>query len=159
MKKIPLQNSSLETSVDDEDFELLSENRWRISPRGYVYRYEQVAGQSKTLLMHRVVLNAPKGIGVDHRELPRYNNQKHNLRLATQSQNGANARVSLRPKTSRYKGVWWSRHRGRWVAELMLHRKKIHLGVFLKEEEAAAAYNQGAQQRFGQFAHLNQIDK
>jgi hypothetical protein len=65
--------------------------------------------------------------------------------------------------TSRFKGVYFSRQWGKWRATIRAgglessgrQAKKIHLGYFLREEDAARAYDRAALKYFGPTAFLN----
>jgi hypothetical protein len=57
--------------------------------------------------------------------------------------------------SSRYKGVSWRADRNKWTAYICPDRKKINLGVFNSEEDAARAYDSMAPKYFGEFARLN----
>lgn len=48
------------------------------------------------------------------------------------------------PKTSAYRGVYFAKDRGKWRAVITLGGKKINLGSFSTEEEAAAAYERAS---------------
>lgn len=67
--------------VDDEDFDALSKHRWRLHAQGYAYRKtSRGAGRTVTLLMHRVIMNAPPGVEVDHLGL-KLDNRRSQLAL------------------------------------------------------------------------------
>lgn len=88
---------------------------------------------------------------IDHADTDGRNNRWSNLRLATQSQNSANARTSRRNSLG-LKGV--SRHSQlphKWRARIMVNYRSIFLGSFNSPEEAAAAYANAAKQYFGEF--------
>ena len=76
------------------------------------------------------------------------------LRLATHAQNNANQKPN-KGGSSRYKGVTWHKRAEKWQAQIMVNNKKIYLGCFNDEEEAAAAYNVAAIEHFGKYARLN----
>ena len=155
MKLIKPTNHRLLILVDDEDYELLSENNWQINPETMaVQRCERVAGKVVTILMARVVVNAPKGVKVDHRNHNTFDNQKDNLRLASRSQNGANRRKQTKPSTSKFKGVYQFPS-GQVIAQIAVNGKHIYLGSFKTHEAAAAAYDAAAVQQFGDFAFTN----
>lgn len=145
------------TLVDDDDFEWLSQWRWAyIADPGYVARSTKVGGKSVRIYIHRAILNAPKGILVDHKDRNVLNNQKSNLRFATRRQNAQNAAAPKGIlKSSKYKGVTWSKQRQRWAAQLKLNRKHIFLGYHNDELSAAHAYDIGAICHYGEFAYLN----
>lgn len=143
--------------VDDEDYEYLSQFKWRYHGDGYA-----VGANKKVsyLNMHRIILERKLGReltkdeNTDHRDLDKLNNTRDNLRLATQSQNMAN--VSKHPNTSsRFKGVGWHKNTGKWQARITVKGKNTHLGLFYDEEEAAKVYDRQALLAFGEFAYLN----
>jgi hypothetical protein len=45
----------------------------------------------------------------------------------------------------------------RWQAKIGVNNKRIHLGSYHTEEEAASAYNEGAKKYHGEFASLNEV--
>lgn len=160
MKQIPLTKEQY-ALVDDEDFTSLNEYIWcatvkhhQKAPDEY---YATRKSGNKHILMHRIILNAPKGQNVDHIDGNSLNNQRANLRLATQSQNGCN-RGKSKVNTSGYKGVFLERSTGRFRARIGLNHKKYHIGVYATAREAAKAYNDMAVQLHGVYAHLNILD-
>lgn len=92
---------------------------------------------------------------VDHIE-KRSNN--HDVRTATPSQNGANASKWSKKTSSKYKGVYWNTGCNKWLAKIGVNRKRIHLGVFIQEADAAKAYNKAAIEYFGEFAKINELE-
>ncbi|TAN50874.1 MAG: hypothetical protein EPN21_07950 [Methylococcaceae bacterium] len=64
-------------------------------------------------------------------------------------------KTNLPNKTSKFKGVSWDSHRGRWRAVIQVARKQITIGRFDDEIDAARARDQKAIEIFGQFADLN----
>lgn len=107
--------------------------------------------------MHRLILGAPAGIGVDHRNGDGRDNRRLNLRLATRTQNAQNRSKNRDKTSSRYKSVYARRRKGPWYAQIRIRGRNKHLGVFETEEEAALAYNRAAVEYFGEYARLNQI--
>jgi HNH endonuclease len=101
--------------------------------------------------MSREVMNAPKGMLVDHRNHDTLDNQKSNLRIATGSQNQWN-RGKTRYNTSGYKGVHFLKASGKFTAHLRFKKRKIHLGCFDTAEEAYAVYQAEARRFYGEFA-------
>jgi hypothetical protein len=89
---------------------------------------------------------------IDHRNGDRQDNRIENLRIATHSQNGANARRHSR-NTSGLKGASWMPKRGKWQASITVRNKQIGLGYFDTKEEAHAAYLIAAREHQGEFAN------
>jgi len=94
---------------------------------------------------------------IDHINGDKTDNRIENLRLATGHDNAAN-KASAKGATSAYLGVSFKTASKAWVAQISKLGKKIHLGLFDNELDAARAYNAAAIQLHGQFARLNQID-
>lgn len=137
--------------VDDEDYEMLVRgSRWCVSD-GYAFN----AARGR---MHRVILNAPAGVMVDHINGDKLDNRKENLRLCTNSTNQANRKT--RRGVSKFKGVVLERRKnGRvfWKATIVFEGKAEYLGSFATDLEAAAAYNIAAVAKFGDFADINDL--
>ncbi len=166
-KQIPLHGKYGEGKfalVDDADFETLSQYKWYCTPYGYVMRPVYISRKSsKSIYMHREIMNAITGQQIDHADNDKLNNSRTNLRFATTSENHANITLDKADRhagrfTSRYKGVFWEKRRLRWVAVIAVGGKNNYLGVFLTQHDAAIAYNKAAIIHFGEFARLNKID-
>jgi hypothetical protein len=157
MKRIPLTQGFF-TLVDDEDFEELSKFNWHFA-RGrktnYAARGVRVGGKMKRIYLHRQLLNAPKGVEIDHEDGDGLNNRRGNVRFASRAQNTTN-RPKIRGR-SKYKGVSQSIRPVGWKASIRAQGRGIHLGYFRIEEDAARAYNTAAQKFFGKFARLNSL--
>ena len=160
--KLILLTRGLHSKVDNADFHWLSQWKWHAVQTApgifYAARSEYCNGKKKMILMHRAILNAPEGKDVDHGSGGRLDNQRHNLRLATRSQNLA-AKIGTgfwqgRKKTSSYRGVC-SGWKGIFTAQISFEGRKKHLGSFDSEEDAARAYDAAARNAFGEFAKCN----
>ena len=138
--------------VDDEDFETLNQFYWQANSQFAVFRQTE----NGTVQIHRLIMNAPNDMEVDHIDGNRLNNQKSNLRLATSSQNKCN-RGPRKDNTSGYKGVSWHKQLSKWTARIKSGKKYKHLGLFIKKVDAALAYNQAAQEIQKEFAFINKI--
>jgi hypothetical protein len=88
---------------------------------------------------------------VDHRDRDRGNNCWENLRLATASQNRANAKVNSNSLTG-LKGVHYYAKYKKYGARIKKNGKKKWLGWYDTPEEAHACYWQEAQKLHGKFA-------
>lgn len=93
---------------------------------------------------------------VDHIDGNRLNNQRHNLRLATKSQNGANRGAPSNNKSG-FKGIHFDKFNNKWRAEIWCNNKRKRIGRFERIEDAVIAYNETAKELFGEFAYLNNI--
>lgn len=161
---IPLTQGKI-ALVDTEDYERVSKFKWHASRsyrRGgigsstfYAKAVNHTGAGPARVYLHRVVMCAPPGIEVDHIDRARtLDCRKSNLRLATRMQNmGNQGRRSN--ATNRYKGVSWNH--GKWSAVIKANGKRLFLGQYHSEEDAARAYNAAATLHFGEFALLNVI--
>ncbi len=159
MKEIPLTKGQV-ALVDDEDYEALAKFKW------HAHKFSQTwcaarnvrgdDGVKRIVLMHRVIMGAPPGADVDHRNHNGCDNRRENLRVCTRQQNLRNQRKRA-GKSSRLKGVSLCGQTGRWAAALKVGTKKVWLGRFKTEADAGAAYDRAAREHFGEFACLNEV--
>jgi hypothetical protein len=147
------------TIVEPPDFYQLNHFHWYAEGQDvHIYAVRNIIkarGKSTTIRMHREIMNAPAGLLVDHRNNDTLDNRRANLRLATYSQNKINSRRDKSKTSSRYIGVSLVKSNGKWRAYINCDRKRIYLGRFASETEAAKAYDDAAKKYHGEFARLN----
>lgn len=154
MKKIQLTQGKI-ALVDDCDFEELSKYNWCVSERyNTSYAKRGFGKPHRTLLMHRVIMNAKKGQEIDHRDGNGLNNQKENLRFCNHSENLYNQSLQ-KGKSSQFKGVYWQKENKNWVSRLKINGRNISLGSFENEISAAKAYDYAAIKHFGEYSRPN----
>jgi hypothetical protein len=142
--------------VDDSDFEHLNQWKWYCSSKGYAVRNIPVNGKQTLQLMHAVIINTPPGMQTDHINGDRLDNRKENLRICTCSENQWNQH-KVRGE-SKYKGVSYHKRHNKWYAQIRINGKRIYIGVFKDEIDAAKAYNEAATRYFGEFAKINEME-
>lgn len=149
----------LEVLFDPDDVQLLVDYSWGIQrnhKNGKYYIRGRKKKGSRKVMMHRVIMNAPKNSFVDHINGNTLDNRKCNLRFCTTTQNMWN-RGNMKSNTSGYKGV--SRYLNtKWKASITANNFRHHLGVFDCKHEAAKVYNKKAIELHGKFAKLNEVN-
>lgn len=161
-KTIPL-TKNYSTIVDDEDYDWLSQWEWCAldsSATGVVYasrgQWNPLSKKVEAIAMHRLILDAPSDITVDHRDGNGLNNRRSNLRLATRQQQAINRGIRLDNKSG-YKGVYWlktSENKGKWRAQIKVDGKRLSLGLFNDIEEATKAYEKAAEKYYGEWRRI-----
>jgi hypothetical protein len=157
MKEIKLTQGE-KVLVDDEDYEYLNQWKWiirRTKKYNYAGRQLKIDNKYKLLLMHRIIMNAPKGMEIDHKDMNGLNCQKYNLRICTHSQNQMN-RNSF--GLIKYKGVAIAIANNKYIyyqSHIAKDHHTYYLGNFKTAEEAAKAYDKKAIELHGEFAKLN----
>lgn len=137
--EIHLANGKGVALIDDEDASRVPLTGWCLHPMGYASR-RHVRGRES--LLHRMILQVPPGVEVDHINHDKLDCRKANLRLVTRSQNNQNKRSALRTNRLGIRGVSVQFNRGGTVsyfARVMLNGKAIHRCGFRTPEEAEAA--------------------
>jgi hypothetical protein len=163
LRKVPLSGKKAAgrvALVDDDDYDLVMRYKWFIvetrMPNGsmhgpYALAWDTSSGRARGMLMHKLITGYPL---TDHKNGSGLDNQRTNLRHATARQNQYNLRPQIN-KSSRYKGVCWLKDRKVWRAMIRTPDKRLYLGSFAIEEEAARAYDDAARHWHGEFARLN----
>lgn len=143
------------TLVDEADADLVRGRRWyahvNARRRGLIYAWAWI---DRTTYLHRLIVGAGSGQVVDHISGNTLDNRRCNLRIATPLQSMGNTRPRA-GTSSRFKGVSKIRGQERWEAYIAVNQRKVNLGRFADELEAARAYDRAARVRFGEFARLN----
>lgn len=156
MKEIKLTKGQV-ALVDDADFVKLSKFKWHASKNKYTFyatRNVPLGEKQRIIAMHRVIMNTPKGLVVDHIDGNGLNNQRNNLRVCTISQNNQNRTKKKLTTTSCFKGVSWSKTNKKWTAQIGHNGKQVYLGSFSKQELAYKAYIKACKKYHGQFAKI-----
>lgn len=113
------------------------------SIKGTNYGYRRVHIKGKIYQEHRIIMmlcfgHIPENAEIDHINHVRDDNRLCNLRFVTGSENSRNKSVSSKSTTG-VTGVHFSKARKKYVAQIKVNRKIIHLGIFKTLEEASAA--------------------
>jgi hypothetical protein len=111
----------------------------------------------KLIWMHHLVLPPPPGLLIDHHNHNGLDNRLTNLRPASHAQNVQNTRKQKPKSSSKYKGVDYVKATGKFRARIKIADRRLFLGSFISEIDAAVAYNNAAKQYFGEFACLNEL--
>ena len=153
---IPLTQNKF-TKIDNDDYEIVKDYKWCYH-QGYAKTNITLPnGKRKSLLMHRLILGLtdPK-IQADHINHNKLDNRRNNLRSCNIQQNHMN-QSSRKNSTSKYLGVSWNKNAKKWHSNIRFNNKRIHLGLYTNENDAAKAYNLKAKELFKEFANLNII--
>lgn len=111
------------TLVDKDTFTKYGHLSWYLSDTGYAIRKS-----GDIVRLHRLVMEAPEGMVVDHLNGDKLDNRKRNLRICTQAINAANRKGT--------KGYTWDKSKSKYIVR---YRKKFY-GRYNTEAEAKKAY-------------------
>jgi hypothetical protein len=102
----------------------------------------KVNGKQKEIKVHRLIFyihnpswdiyDISMDNFVDHRNGEPADNRIENLHIVSHQENQLN-----RPRA---KGYSWNKKHKKWVAEIMINRKSIYLGMYAEESDARNAY-------------------
>lgn len=163
MREIILINNKGIILVDDEDYNFLNQFRWylrrsnkRNNQLGYAQTPITINRKQTSIIMHKILIDIPNGMVIDHINHNTFDNRKSNLRIVTKSQNQMN-KLPQKGKISKFKGVNWDKNLKKWKSRCSLNRKQYYLGLFEDEIDAARAYNIKAKELHGEYAYLNEV--
>jgi len=116
-----------------------------INRKGYYKVGLSKNDKRKIFTIHRLLYKYFKDdyqeeLDIDHIDKNRKNNNLENLRMVNNQQNSCN-RTKQKNCSSIYKGVHFDKSRNKWQSYIYINYKKIQLGCYQTQEEAAKAYN------------------
>jgi len=114
-------------------------------------------GKAKSFSVHRLVWEAFNGktdLPIDHIiEKDKKNNRLSNLQALSVRDNTIKYVMSTN-KSSKYIGVSWHKMVKKWTAKITINNKRIHLGCFDTEIEAANAFQKALTETKNSTIHL-----
>jgi hypothetical protein len=149
--------------VDDDKYEWLSSFKWyacrkRNGDGSVIYATRDIFIDRKRIKisMHRQIMDLVKGDGkiVDHINQNTLDNRSCNLRIVSHSLNQYNCKKKSN-NTSGYRGVTWHEQRNKWMAQIVINKRHLYLGIFKEKENAAIAYDKAAIKHYNSDAILN----
>lgn len=161
-QKIPLrgkQGQGKFAIIDNADFGIVSPHTWRgVLSGNTLYAVSTIFtdGKWRTVRMHRLILGPAPSQLVDHKNGNGIDNRRKNMRLATRTQNRRNS-LQKSDSTTKYKGVRKSASGYQWQASITVDGKRIALGGYRTQWDAAQAYNAAALKYFKEFSRLNEL--
>ena len=141
--------SSIGRVRNKKSMKLLSQS---IDTNGYYKAEFRNEHGKKTITIHRLVAqhfveNVDNKKCVDHINRDRLNNNVENLRWVTSSENGMNTSIKSN-NTSSCPGVCFAKREQKWLAQIRINKKQIHLGYFDDFDHAVTKRKQAEQQYY-----------
>jgi hypothetical protein len=134
MKEIQLTKGFV-TLVDDKDFEYLSGFTWHaLDNHGKIYARtaKKVGKRVICTYMHRMLIECPAELEIDHIDRNPLNNQRSNLRVVTHSENLENRVVEKNPycpKCGELKYGWYPYCKDHYAEYQREYRKRDYVKV------------------------------
>lgn len=124
--------------LDDEDYDKVINEKYSLSVtwdktiNNFYVAFTAKPKNSSSRLLHRYLLNPPKGLTVDHINRNPLDNRKCNLRICTQFENNQNQKHNTSGKV----GVSFNNKINKYIAYIKVNRKHITLGEFKEFKDA-----------------------
>ena len=135
MKEILIKGNPCQ--IDDEDYPMVSTYVWRLDGNGYAESQMKGSKGEKSVLMHRLINETPKGFETDHINHNILDNRRSNLRTVTHAGNQQNSSVKTK---SGCRGIYTDKRDGLWRARIKVSGSTRYLGVFKNKFLAEQEY-------------------
>ena len=150
----------MESIIDSEDYDKIKGYTWYAANvnKGFRPRAQKITnGKCKFFYIHRLVMDCPDNMIVDHINGDPMDNRKINLRICTYAENCKNRKKTKSKTASSYRGVTWHKRDRLWHARITVNGSVIFIGCFDSEMNAAMARDKAELKYFGEFAKPNFI--
>lgn len=115
-------------------------HKWHITRNGYIKSTISKNGKKiGDIYLHQFILGKKEGYIIDHINRDRLDNRLANLRHCTHLINNRNSKAI---------GVYWSKHRKKWIPSITVNYKNIYLGGYVSKFEAIKVRKDAAKKYF-----------
>lgn len=145
--------------VDDEDYPYLSRFSWHLSSKNWgrpITYFTSEKNEAIGISMSRFLMTKHSKHRIIYKNKNQLDNRKENLVSAPVSV-VAHLAEKKKGMSSKHKGVCYKKRDKKWYADINKNGKRIALGSFQNEKEAALAYNEKAKELYGEFSYQNKI--
>lgn len=136
-----------ETIVDENIYNNLIKHKLCLSGN-----YVHIRVNKKKIRLHRYIMDYDEENFVDHINNDPLDNRKCNLRIVTPLQNVMNT-SSHKNSSSKYIGVHFNKNK--WISSIQMNNKKVYLGAFDNEVDAAKARDVATKEHYGEYGNIN----
>jgi len=119
-------NQSYDILLDKDDWLWVKEYRLHVVPNHSTFYVIIADANNKQWLLHRVLLNAPKGKVVDHENGIGLDNRRKNISITTYAENMQNRHGKV--GVSGERGVCWHKGANKWQAYCTIEGTTFQLG-------------------------------
>lgn len=139
---------------DIDDYNLIKDCCWYISKDGYVVAYH--ATLDKIVKLHRLIMNFPENVDIDHINHKLNDNRKLNLRICEHTKNMMN-QSKRSDNTSGIPGVNYHKSSNKWMARIGVNGSRILLGLFDNFNDAVKARKSAEEKYYQNFSYDNSV--
>ena len=129
--------------IDLDDVDKVRGYKWSLRKTGYV-----ISGGG--MFLHRLIMNPPDNMVIDHINHNPLDNRKENLRICTQQQNSMNKSKCIN-NTSGITGVYFDKRRNKWMTYITYNNRRIFLGYFNTKGDAIETRRAAEIKYFGDY--------
>lgn len=149
-------NTNHEFYFDLEDYDKIKNYCWYESQNGYIESRKKEGENYRSVSLHRIVLNEPKCLEVDHIRHDKSDCRKQYLRIVTGSQNSKNKGIRKDNKSG-VAGVRYDVETKKWIATIRENNNIHYLGSFSNKEDAVIKRKIAEEKYFGEFSYENSM--
>lgn len=135
--------------INAEDVTKCQSIKWHLSYRkNKPYCFGKI--NNKNVRLHRFILNYyDLSKEIDHINGDGLDNRKENLRICTHQENMMNQRVLPSNNSSGFIGIYMDKKSNKWIAQIKVNGKHIHLGTFENLDDATQSRKEAEIKYFG----------
>lgn len=146
--KYLILSKNKKTLICDCHWSLVSKYKWSLHSAGYAFRNDYSKNKRKIVLLHRLIMDTPSGLVVDHINGDKLDNQCSNLRNCTRANNIQAGRGWNRDLP---KNIYKTRF-NKYEVKLTINYRPLRIGTFNTLRQAESAALSARKEYYGEYA-------
>lgn len=139
---------------DLEDYNKIKNYSWHFA-RGYIEAWDYLNSEKKTnIRLHRLIMNCPDDLIIDHINHNTFDNRKENLRMVSDLENAWN---HIPKNKYGVLGITYNKKKETYIVRITVNHKRLYIGSFKNINDAIKARKEAEVKYYGEYRYKETV--